>query len=302
LLDERLFEGATFGTLSSSLGKPFLVLHATDMNSGSRFEFIQEQFDYLCSDLDAVPLARAVAASSAAPFVLSPITLWNHAPGDGREGCGEPHIRRLMVGLRAVGMSRRAAELEALRSVGDDGVLRPFVHLLDGGLSDNVTARGPLDFVDQFGSVVDGSRAAGMRRIRRAAFIIVNAETSARAPEDRSADIPGPVRAALALADIPINRNSSVTLGLMRSALAAWQEEVRRAHARGDFETFAADAEFHLVEIRLADEPDAAQREELLGIPTTLELAAEDVARLKHYARSALQRSPDFQRLLQSLR
>jgi NTE family protein len=302
LLDERLYDGTTFSTLSATPRKPFLVLHATDMNSGSRFEFIQEQFDYLCSDLDAMPVARAVAASSAAPFVLSPVTIWNHVPADWRNGCGQPEIDRLMAAARSGASSRRLAELRALRAVDGEGVRRPFIHLLDGGLSDNVTAGGPLDFVDQFGDMVEGSRAVGLRGIRRAVFIIVNAETSVRAPEDRSADVPGPLRAALALADIPINRNSGTTLGQMRSAMAAWQQQVRQAHARGDFETFAADASLHLVEVSLADAPDAMQRERLLAIPTTLQLTPQDVALLRRYARDALARSADFQRLLGELR
>ena len=62
--------------------------------AGGRFEFAQERFDFLCNDLDDVTLARAVAASSAVPMVLSPVTVWNHAPSEPeRKGCGEPLAR-----------------------------------------------------------------------------------------------------------------------------------------------------------------------------------------------------------------
>ena len=39
----------------------------------------------MCSDLDPFPIAYAVAASSAVPFLLSPITLRNYAGSCGLE-------------------------------------------------------------------------------------------------------------------------------------------------------------------------------------------------------------------------
>ncbi len=306
VLDERLFKGATFGTLAQAARKPFMILYATDMVSGTRFEFIQEQFDYLCSDLESLPIARAVAASSAAPLVLSPVALWNYAPAGGTVGCGEPSLRALVGALpgaqEAGRTSRRMAELDALRNANAQGPHRPYIHLVDGGLSDNVSARGPLDFFDQFGSVIVGARSAGYRGVKHTVFIFVNAETSARSPEDHSANVPGPLRAALALADIPINRNSDSTLTQMRGTIEAWAAEVRAAHARGDTEVFAADAQFYLIEVTLAAEPDAEKREALQRIPTSLELPADDVALLRAHARAALQRSGEFQRLLKDLR
>jgi NTE family protein len=310
VLDERLFKGATFGTLAQAARKPFMILYATDMVSGTRFEFIQEQFDYLCSDLASLPIARAVAASSAAPLVLSPVALWNYAPAGGTAGCGEPSLRALVGALpgalpgaqEAGRTSRRMAELDALRNANAQGPQRPYIHLVDGGLSDNVSARGPLDFFDQFGSVIAGARSAGYRGVKHTVFIFVNAETSARSPEDRSANVPGTLRAALALADIPINRNSDSTLTQMRGTIEAWAAEVRAAHARGDTEVFAADAQFYLIEVTLAAEPDAEKREALQRIPTSLELPADDVALLRAHARAALQRSGEFQRLLRALR
>lgn len=300
LLDERLFQGATFAQLSATPRKPFLIVYATDMATGGRFEFVQEQFDFLCSDLDGLPIARAVAASSAAPIVLSPITLWNHAPVAGA-GCGEPLMRLERGGPGATpAAALHLAEADRLRAVGTAGLERPFLHLLDGGLSDNIGARGPLDYVAEAGSVVEGTRRAGYRQVRRVVFVMVNAETSAAAPEDRSADVPGPLRAALALADIPINRNSATALAQKRAMVQGWEAEAAEARRRGD-DTFAVDAKFYLIEVNLGDEPDPKRRDRLLAIPTTLELSADDRAALREHAHGALRRSPDFQRLLREL-
>lgn len=158
-LDEQLFKGATFGDLSRVPRKPFLVIHASDTFNGGRFEFVQDQLDFLCSDLDGMPLARAVAASSAVPIVLSPITLWNHAPPDGGPGCGVPLLR--MRGAHAPstsGAAQRLSELESFRARDAAGLLRPYVHLLDGGLPDNVSARGPTEFMSHFESIIEHRR------------------------------------------------------------------------------------------------------------------------------------------------
>jgi len=94
---------------------------------------------------------------------------------------------------------------------------------------------------------------------------------------------------------ISINRNADSTLTQMRSTIDFWTAEARAAHVHdGDFEVFAADAQFYLIEVTLAAESDADKREALQRIPTSLELPADDVALLRAHARAALQRSGEF--------
>ena len=68
LLDEALFNGATFNDLLSSDQRPIIFLHASDMATVSRFEFNQRQFDLICSDLSKLPLSVATASSAALPL------------------------------------------------------------------------------------------------------------------------------------------------------------------------------------------------------------------------------------------
>ena len=75
--DEILFNGATFGDLDRGDG-PFIVASATDISTGGRVPFNQNVFNVFCSDLNAVRLSRAAAASSAVPVVLSTITINNY--------------------------------------------------------------------------------------------------------------------------------------------------------------------------------------------------------------------------------
>ena len=60
LYNEEIFNRATFADLSMRKTRPFISINATDLTLGAPFSFTQEQFDLLCSDLDQVPVARAL--------------------------------------------------------------------------------------------------------------------------------------------------------------------------------------------------------------------------------------------------
>ncbi len=78
LYDETVFDHATFADLKKA-GGPFVMVHGTDVTTGARFPYTQDQFDAICGDLSRFPLARAVATSTALPPLLTPITLENRA-------------------------------------------------------------------------------------------------------------------------------------------------------------------------------------------------------------------------------
>ena len=144
LLEEALFEGKTYGDLLQRHRRPYLHIHATDMATLSRFEFSQMQFDWICSDLSQLPIARASAASAALPLVLSPISYKNYAGTCGFEvpaAALESALKRGGVG------AQRAKEFQSYL----DLEKRAYIHLLDGGLSDNMAIRALLE-----GSTVSG--------------------------------------------------------------------------------------------------------------------------------------------------
>jgi predicted acylesterase/phospholipase RssA len=59
--------------------RPRLLINSTDMQSGRGFLFDNSTFDLLNSELDRYSLSHAVAASSAVPAVLDPITLEDYS-------------------------------------------------------------------------------------------------------------------------------------------------------------------------------------------------------------------------------
>src|SRR5262249_57996900 len=64
---------------------PFVSMNGTDPTPGARFSFPQAQFDAICGDLSRVTLGRAVAASTALPPLLTPISFENRGGTCGRK-------------------------------------------------------------------------------------------------------------------------------------------------------------------------------------------------------------------------
>lgn len=284
-LDREVFGGIRYADLLARGKRPWISISATDMSLGSRFEFVQDQFDLLCSDLASVHLATAVAASSAVPIVLSPITLKNYAGS-----C--PYDANLdLYGL--FGERRKAMQLQ-LATTYLNKKARPFVHLLDGGLADNLATRGPLEATlarGGFRAVVDESGTQGIRYL---VFVVVNAEGHAGFDADRSDHVPSLLRVSQAVADIPLGRYSNDSLELLREALTRWSDESTGADGRR--------MQAYFIEVNL-DEIDAnADQQSLRMLPTALSLPPEDVRRVIEAGKALFRRSPELARLLQDLR
>ena len=89
---DALYRGRTFGDLRARTRGPDLLVAATDLTTGAPFEFTPEQFALICSDLASVPLSFAVAASSAVPLVLTPMSLRNYAGNCDRSSAAAPEV------------------------------------------------------------------------------------------------------------------------------------------------------------------------------------------------------------------
>ena len=100
-------------TCSPSRGRS-PIANGTDISTGSRLSFYQNDFDLLCSDLNKVRLSRAAATSSAVPVVLSAVTFDNYGGTCGYEypglGSGRRQDRRAhpVVGARGSALPRDA--------------------------------------------------------------------------------------------------------------------------------------------------------------------------------------------------
>ena len=285
LLDEAFFHGKTFANIPRR--RPLVTIAASDMALGARFEFTQTYFNLICSDLDKLPVARAVAASAAVPIVLSPVTLWNYAGT-----CGLPaSYLNIPVPADPETALRQSHRLREMRTYLDRKT-RPYIHLLDGGLSDNVGLRGITETADMMGGFDTFLRRLGMPEAKKVVIITVNAETDGDHRVDDSANVPSIFQVARALADVPINRYSWETQIQARRAMESWQLHAD-PHQRH---------EFYLVNASISALTDPEERAFLMSVPTTLQLPKDTTDRLRRAAGRLLDDSPDYRRLIESLR
>lgn len=292
LLDEALFEGHTFGDLHTQRRRPFLFVQATDMATMSPFAFEQGQFDPICSDISKFRIADATAASAALPLMLSAVTLKNYAGT-----CGFQLPAHLPEAMQMPGQHQRIKEdLSYL-----DQNRRPYVHLLDGGLADNIGMRNVLDAIGPKGGGLEQVfRILGFQHVQKLVFIVVNAERNPELADYRLAEIPSLRHILRALIDIPQYRYSADTIQLTRLAIKQRQAELRQRHQEQKV-IFAEDAEVYFITVSLNDVRDPDERAFLQSIDTTLYLTDEQRTRLIRAAAVELQHDEDFQRLMEDL-
>jgi NTE family protein len=307
LYDEILFNNATFGDLDRGRG-PLILASATDISSGARLVFNQGTFDILCSDLNAVPLSRAAAASSAVPVVLSPITLNNYG---GTCGSNIPGWVKLFTDTDNPPRpaARAIRTLKSMEAYGDS-VHRPYLHLVDGGVSDNVGMRGVLDALEVLEALHEAGVPTPFDSARRIVVIIVNSLSSPATKWDASESPPGTVDILLKAAGVPIDRNSYESVELLKDTATRWKtlRRIRNsaAMAANKDPGIAAvlrvpDAEIYAIDVSFPQLEDKAEFDYLNQQPTTFVLPAEAVDRLRAAAGSIIMASPEFQRLVKDV-
>ena len=295
-LEDRLdpvFHGLTFGDLKSRRRGPRLLVTATDLTTGAPFEVTPEQFALICSDLDSVPLSFAVAASSSVPVLLSPMTLRNYAGS-----CPQSD----MVYEEAMADRNLAARLLRMiaKSYHDAGE-RPYLHLVDGGLADNLGVRGLLDHVVASGSLRESFARMAPGSVHRVVLVSVNSERDLGERLDDDDRVPSTGQVLDALVFGAGSRATAETSEMVVDAAQRLSREL--AADRGSpGSPFAADAELFVVGVRLRDAPDDKARRGLLQVPTALTISPTQVHALREAGRRTLRASPEFQQLLASMR
>jgi len=293
--DDEIFLHGTYGDLVNRGLRPFVMINASDMSLGTRFEFTQDQFDLLCSDLSSFPLARAVAASSAVPLLFSPLTVKNYSKQCDYHGAAQATEKEPATSSRQI---YKAAEVQSYL----DSEARPYIHLLDGGITDNIGLRGMLDRVALHDGPLSFARAMHLGRLRKVLLIIVNAETAPDLSLDRREEVPTITQVFRAIKDIPINRYSFETIELLRANLDGWAKQIRD-QAAADKRTAEAAEEFnfYLVEVTFDAIEGSAERDFFRAIPTSYALPVETVDQLRDLGPRLLRNSAEFRRMLRDL-
>jgi predicted acylesterase/phospholipase RssA len=301
--DRRLFRGATFGTLVRRRKRPYLLINATDVGLGSQFSFTQAQFDPLCADLSRFMIARAVAASSAFPILLTPITLENRAGS-----CAFREPTWVGVGLAKEKSSddyRQAWRYLTYTDVSH----RPYIHLFDGGPSDNLGVRPIIQSLQNFDQDFSLLRLEANGRLRRVVIIVVDARSSDVSSIDKNPNPPGVFDVLRSAAGTPFDNFSYESIALLK-ILA-----LERLNQR--FTTFCYDrltrrigqevaapkpVPLQVIHLTFADVDDPIERQFLLLVPTSFSLPISTVKRVRDAGAQLLRQNAEFKALLSELR
>jgi NTE family protein len=295
-----VFEGATFGDLAARKG-PMIMMNATDMTHGLRIGFNQDAFDILCSDLSSFPVARAAAASSAVPMLLTPLTVRNYAGT-----CGFKVPERFEEMLKGRSVSERQFYLANNIAPFLDSQKKPYIHLLDGGVADNLGLRAVLDRVIGSGSVWRTIKGTPIENVHKAVFVVVNAETQPDTLWDRTEAIPPFGAMFSSYSSISIERYNEETVALLKESVKSWADEIKAERCKGGTISTApgscGDIQFYVVEVKFDALKDETERLHYKRLPTSFKLPPEQVDELRDVAHRILVDSEEYQRLLRDLK
>ena len=289
---DAVFRGTTFGELRRKRPKPSLLVTATDLTTGAPFEFTPEQFALLCSDLDSVPLSFAVASSAAVPILLSPITLRNYA-GNCPQAAPQHEEPRADENLSA-------RMLHLIAQSYKDSNERPYIHLVDGGLVDNLGVRSLVERVTASGSLETSFGSHPPGSVHRIVLISVNSERDTAERIDASDRVPGVGQVVDSLVFGAGSRVTTETTEMVNDVARRLSEQLRADRNRPG-SPFAPDAEIHVINVSLRGLRDPDVRRTLMSVPTAFTILPIQVRRLQIAGRQALRESAEFQRLRRSL-
>ncbi|HVM81092.1 MAG TPA: patatin-like phospholipase family protein [Stellaceae bacterium] len=233
LLDRQLFDRKTFAAMNAR-GYPVIVLNATDMSSGEVFAFTAERFNDICSDLPSLPISVGVSASAAFPVLLSPVDLRDYAGADCVGNVPTPdwiikELEKRAAPYLDVEEYKRARYAYSLRREHDAFRDVQYLHLLDGGLVDNLGAHSLMNVVTSPHGTVRLLNAINDGKISKLVVIAVNARSDPPNSVSTDPGTPGVIPMIGAVTSNPIDAATASVDTQLRALL-------------GEIKTAAADA------------------------------------------------------------
>jgi NTE family protein len=191
----------------------------------------------------------------------------------------------------------------------NDGAANPYLHLVDGGISDNLGLRSVLDLVQSLEALHEAGIPTPLDHVRRIVVIVVNSLSEPTTDWNKREEPPGLLDTLIQASGVPIDRYSGELVEQLKDIAARWKMLrlirdsavfTNNAGAAAKYVNNAPLADLFAVDVSFPALKDKAEREYLNQLPTSFVLSDEAVDRLRAAAATIILNSPDFQGLLKS--
>lgn len=302
LLDRQLYHHDTFAKFSHP-GAPLIILNATDMASGEVFAFTGQRFDDICSNLSDLPVSVGVSASAAFPVLLSPVDLQDFAQQCADHLPPAPWISNMLAATypRYLNLEeyKRARYANALRH--GPNAFRPpdYLHLLDGGLADNLGLHSLIDVLTSPHGSIKLLNAINSGALRRIVVIEVNARSDSPSDLSTKKDTPSVISMVNSVISNPIDSATAGMAAQMHSLLG----ELRSAASNAPPDALFGGTQLYEITVDFDQflPSQNALRDQVKIIPTLWSIKPDQVQELDQAAILLLHQHPCFQMLLSNL-
>ena len=292
-----IFEDMTYGDLLARNRRPYLIVNATDLTLGTRFEFTQNQFDLMYSDLNDCPLGFSVASSAAFPGLLSPVSLKNFEKGD---------INQLPPWAQNALKTPDYDDVSYIKAKSMASYVypgRPHIHLVDGGVSDNLGLLPILMLLLQDDQGRQPMHLLHDGTVKKFVIITVNAKRRDQPQWDLRAKLLGLVNVLLKSSTTPMENFSQAQIEFLKLLIDHEETVHEVATLRADRSGVEADpsVDFRFVELSFDRISDEKKKAELNSLPTSFTLKRNQVDLLRSAAGQILDEHPVYQALVREL-
>ncbi len=286
--DKQVFKEKKFADMRGDM--PLIIINSTDISTGNLFSFTPDNMRWICSDLDSYPVSRAVASSAAVPVLFSPVTLKNF------DGCEPFEHQKKTV---------RASFYRDTLALGvrqyQDKERYPYLHLVDGGIADNLGIRSILQMVTLHDNdFVKLLETHNVKSVDKVAIIVVNSSDDIPPHIAKTAEAPGVEETIGVVTTLQSRRYNVSTLDLLNEKAQQWEEQLTAKKCADQPEEKCSPAEFYIIELNLKQLPRAMADETSL-YATSLELPEEQVDTLIFAGQYLLEHSGKYVQFVNAL-
>jgi NTE family protein len=174
-----------------------------------------------------------------------------------------------------------------------DPKTKPYIYLIDGGVSDNLGVRGIVESLIARGGIHESLRALGLQQTRRVGIVIVDAKTEEKARWQLLDEVPGIGTILGVSSTIMINKYNFETIEFLHHVARDWTHD-DEIHGQKPID-------FYITHIAFDTLPDEKERDYFNSVPTSFSLEEEQVDRLREVAAKLLYTDKDFRRFVEDL-